>query len=165
MDLSSKVQVWRLSWICWIPNFVERLFYKKNHHSSLLLGMWMSKVSVFFKKLASPIMNPIYTCMHQQNTPPKRKHCHIVEVGLALLALASIPSKVFGWWFPCCHLLDQSYTNQSHQLWNTVETFHQIPAYESLRAFNLDAFVGLPSSILHSQTLVLVHRPHAMSWD
>jgi histone deacetylase 1/2 len=34
-----------------------------------------------------------YSHAHQQNGPAKRKHRHIVEVGLSLLAYASMPLK------------------------------------------------------------------------
>jgi hypothetical protein len=34
-----------------------------------------------------------YPHAHQQNGPAERKHCHIVDVGLSLLAHASMPLK------------------------------------------------------------------------
>jgi histone deacetylase 1/2 len=50
------------------------------------------KLNSFFQKIG---IEHHVSCphAHQQNGSTERKHCHIVEVGLALLANASMPLK------------------------------------------------------------------------
>jgi histone deacetylase 1/2 len=56
------------------------------------LGGEYEKLNGFFKKVG--ITHYVsFPHAHQQNGSAKRKHCHIVEVGLALLSNASMPLK------------------------------------------------------------------------
>jgi hypothetical protein len=50
------------------------------------------KLNPFFRRIG---ISHHVSCphTHQKNGSPERKHCHIVEVGLTLLAQASMPLK------------------------------------------------------------------------
>jgi histone deacetylase 1/2 len=73
-------------------NLVERKFNKKIITMQTDWGGEYEKLSPFFQKLG---ITHHVSCphAHQQNGSVERKHRHIVEVGLALLAHASMPLK------------------------------------------------------------------------
>jgi hypothetical protein len=73
-------------------NFVERQFQCKIKTMQTNWGGEYEKLNSFFQKIG--IFHHI-SCprAHQQNGSAERKHGHIVEVGLALLANASMPLK------------------------------------------------------------------------
>jgi hypothetical protein len=71
---------------------VERLFDKKIIDMQSDWGGEYQKLNSFFQKVD---ISHLVSCphAHQQNEPAKRKHRHIIEVGLSLLAYASMPLK------------------------------------------------------------------------
>jgi histone deacetylase 1/2 len=73
-------------------NFVERKFSRKIVTMQTDWGGEYEKLNPFFQKLG---ITHHVSCphAHQQNGSAERKHRHIVEVGLALLANASMPLK------------------------------------------------------------------------
>jgi hypothetical protein len=71
---------------------VERKFDKKIIIVQSDLGGEYEKLHSFFKQIGIP-HQVSYPHAHQQNGSTERKHRHIVEVGLALLANASMPLK------------------------------------------------------------------------
>ena len=73
-------------------NFVERKFDRKIPTMQTDWGREYEKLNSFFQKIgiAHRVSCPY---AHQQNGLAERKHRHIVEVGLALLANASMPLK------------------------------------------------------------------------
>ena len=73
-------------------NFVERQFQCKIKTMQTDWGGEYEKLNSFFQKVG--IVHHV-SCphAHQQNGSAERKHRHIVEVGLAILANASMPLK------------------------------------------------------------------------
>jgi histone deacetylase 1/2 len=73
-------------------NLVERKFGRKIISMQTDWGGEYEKLNSFFQQIgiAHRVSCP-HT--HQQNGAAERKHLHIVEVGLALLANASMPLK------------------------------------------------------------------------
>jgi histone deacetylase 1/2 len=73
-------------------NHVERLFDKKILAIQTDWGGEYQKLNSFFQRVG---ISHLVSCphAHQQNGPAERKHRHIVEVGLSLLAYASMPLK------------------------------------------------------------------------
>jgi histone deacetylase 1/2 len=73
-------------------NHVERLFDKKILAMQTDWGGKYQKLNSFFQRVG---ISHLVSCphAHQQNGPAERKHRHIVEVGLSLLAYASMPLK------------------------------------------------------------------------
>jgi histone deacetylase 1/2 len=73
-------------------NFVEHRFSRKIDSMQTDWGGEYEKLNPFFKKLG---ITHHVSCphAHQQNGSGERKHRHIVEVGLDLLANASMPLK------------------------------------------------------------------------
>jgi hypothetical protein len=73
-------------------NHVERLFDKKILAMQTDWGGEYKKLNSFFQRVG---ISHLVSCphAHQQNGPAERKHRHIVEVGLSLLAYASMPLK------------------------------------------------------------------------
>jgi hypothetical protein len=71
---------------------VERLFVTKIHSIQTNWGGEYQKLTPFFQCVG--ILHHV-SCphTHQQNGSTKRKHRHIVEVGLSLLAHAAMPLK------------------------------------------------------------------------
>ena len=73
-------------------NMVERLFDKKILVVQTDWGGEYQKLNTFFPRVGS-IHQVSYPYAHQQNGSAERKHRHIVETGLTLLAQASMPLK------------------------------------------------------------------------
>src|SRR6185312_1310223 len=73
-------------------NLVERLFNQKIIAMQTDWGGEYQKLHSFFERVG---ISHLVSCphAHQQNGAAERKHRHIIEVGLALLAHASIPLK------------------------------------------------------------------------
>jgi histone deacetylase 1/2 len=71
---------------------VERLFDRKIIAMQTDWGGEYQKLNSFFQRVG---ISHLVSCphAHQQNGPVERKHRHIVEVGLSLLAYASMPLK------------------------------------------------------------------------
>jgi hypothetical protein len=73
-------------------NHVERQFNKKIQTMQTYWGCEYEKLNSFFKKIGIA-HNVSCPHAHQQNGSAERKHRHIVEIGLSLLAKASMPLK------------------------------------------------------------------------
>jgi histone deacetylase 1/2 len=82
---------------------VERKFNKKIITMQTDWGGEYEKLHGFFQKA---VITHHLSCSHahQQNGSAERKYRHIVEVGLALLANASMPLKFWDEAFSHCHL-------------------------------------------------------------
>ena len=81
---------------------------------------------------------------HQQNGRAERKHRHIVEVGLALLANASVPLKFWDQAFLTAtyliNLLPSKVINYDTPI---QRLFHETPDYASLRTFGCACWPNL----------------------
>jgi histone deacetylase 1/2 len=73
-------------------NHVERLFDKKIITMQTDWGGEYQKLNSFFQRVGIT-HHVLCPHAHQQNGSAERKHQHIVEVGLSLLAQASMPLK------------------------------------------------------------------------
>jgi hypothetical protein len=81
---------------------------------------------------------------HQQNGAAKRKHRHIVEVGLALLAHASIPLKYWEDAFVApTYLINRTPSRVIHYETPLERLFQQKPDYSSLRVFGCACWPNL----------------------
>ena len=81
---------------------------------------------------------------HQQNGSAERKHRHIVEVGLALLANASMPLKFWDKAFLTATFLINLLPSKVINLDTPVERLlHTKPNYESLRVFGCACWPNL----------------------
>src|SRR3954463_8199439 len=73
---------------------------------------------------------------HQQNGSAERKHRHIVEVGLSLLAHASMPLKYWDEAFiAATYLINHLPTKVLGDITPLEKLFHQKPDYSSLKIF------------------------------
>lgn len=73
-------------------NLAERQFNRKILTMQTDWGDEYQSLNSFFNKIG--IAHHVFCpCAHQQNGPAERKHRHIVEVGLSLLAHAAMPLK------------------------------------------------------------------------
>jgi hypothetical protein len=73
---------------------------------------------------------------HQQNRAAKRKHRHIVEIGLSLLAHASVPLKFWDEAFiATAYLINRLPSKVIHHSSPLEHLFHKSPDYSSLRVF------------------------------
>jgi IS30 family transposase len=85
--LSTKSEVFQK-----FQNHVEKLFNKKILPVQSNWGREYQRLNAFFQQIdISHHVSCPYA--HQQNGPADRKHRHIVEVGLSLLAHGSVPLK------------------------------------------------------------------------
>ena len=81
---------------------------------------------------------------HQQNGSAERKHRHIVEVGLARLAHASIPLKFWDEAFLAATYLISRVPSKVIDFENPLERFFkQKPDYTSLRVFRCACWPNL----------------------
>jgi histone deacetylase 1/2 len=96
----------------------------------------MKKSTVSFKK--NGIAHHVSRLhAHQQNGSAKCKHCHIVEVGLALLANASVPLKFWDEAFLRAAFLTNLLPSKVGNGDSPVKRLlHTKPSYESLRVFD-----------------------------
>lgn len=93
------------------------------------------KLNSFFQKIgiAHHVSCPY---AHQQNGSAERKHRHIVEVGLALLANASMPLKFWDEAFlTAVYLINRLPTKTIDYLTPIERLLHEKPDYNSLRTF------------------------------
>ncbi|WVZ95274.1 hypothetical protein U9M48_041059 [Paspalum notatum var. saurae] len=128
---------------CDFHNLVERPFDRKILFVQTDWGGEYEKLSPFFTKIG--IMHHV-SCphAHQQNGAAKRKHRHIVEVGLSLLAHASMPLKFWDDVFLSATFLINripsrviNYASPLERLFNTK------PDYFSLRIFGCSCWPNL----------------------
>jgi hypothetical protein len=72
---------------------VERLLNRKIKSIQMDWGGEYHKLNSFFARIGISHLVSCPPPPHQQNCAAERKHCHIVDVGLSLLAQASMPLK------------------------------------------------------------------------
>ncbi|WVZ54648.1 hypothetical protein U9M48_005413 [Paspalum notatum var. saurae] len=122
---------------------VERKFDKKILTMQTDWGGEYEKLNSFFQKIgiAHRVSCPH---AHQQNGSAERKHRHIVEVGLALLANASMPLKFWDEAFlTATHLINILPTKVPHYKSPTEVLLKTKPDYASLRIFGCAVWPNL----------------------
>jgi histone deacetylase 1/2 len=108
-----------------------------------LIGGEYEKLNAFFQK--SGITHHV-SCphAHQQNGSAQRKHCHIIEVGLALLANASMPIKFWGEAFLTATFLINLLPSKVINLESPVERLlHVTPNYDALHTLGCACWPNL----------------------
>jgi histone deacetylase 1/2 len=124
-------------------NLVERKFNKKIITMQTDWGGEYEKLSPFFQKLG---ITHHVSCphAHQQNGSAERKHRHIVEVGLALLAHASMPLKFWDEAFLTATYLINIMPSKVINNATPVELlFETVPDYKTLRVFGCACWPNL----------------------
>jgi hypothetical protein len=112
---------------------VERLFDTKIIAMQTDWGGEYQRLNFFFTKLG--IIHYV-SCphAHQQNGPPERKHRHIVEVGLSILAQASMPLKFWDEAFAtAAYLINRTPTKILDYSTPLEHLFKQSPDYNFLK--------------------------------
>lgn len=121
----------------------ERLFDKRIISMQTDWGGEYEKLNSFFKQIG---ISHRVSCphAHQQNGAAERKHRHIVEVGLSLLAHASMPLKFWDEAFAMATYLINRTPNKLLQFSTPLEHLFKIkPDYESLRVFGCACWPNL----------------------
>ncbi|WVZ83847.1 hypothetical protein U9M48_030944 [Paspalum notatum var. saurae] len=124
-------------------NFVERKFNRKIITMQTDWGGEYEKLHSFFQQIgiAHHVSCPH---AHQQNGSAERKHRHIVEVGLALLAKASMPLKFWDEAFLTATYLINMLPSKVIDYNTPVERLlHQKPDYTSLCIFGCACWPNL----------------------
>jgi histone deacetylase 1/2 len=114
---------------------VERLLKTKIISVQSDWGDEYHNLNTFFQKLG---ISHRVSCphTHQQNGVAKRKHCHIVETGLTLLAHASVPYCYWSDAFTAaCFLLNRLPTCLLHMKTPLELLLHETPDYTFLKVF------------------------------
>jgi histone deacetylase 1/2 len=107
------------------------------------LGGEYEKLNSFFQKAG---ITHHVSCphAHQQNGSAERKHHHIVEVGLSLLAHASMPLKYWDEAFLTATFLINLLASKVIDLQSPIERLLQItPNYDALRIFGCACWPNL----------------------
>jgi hypothetical protein len=124
-------------------NLVERLFNRK---IIAIQSDWegeYEKLNSFFTKIG---ISHQVSCphTHQQNGSAKRKHRHIVEVGLSLLARASMPLKFWDETFLAATFLINRTPSKVINFQTPIERLFSVkPHYSSLRIFGCACWPNL----------------------
>jgi histone deacetylase 1/2 len=124
-------------------NLVERLFNRKIISMQTDWGGEYKKLHLFFDRIG---ISHLVSCphAHQQNGAAERKHQHIVEVGLALLAHASMPLKFWEDAFIVATYLINHTPSRVINFETPLERlFQQNPDYSSLRIFGCACWPNL----------------------
>lgn len=124
-------------------NLVERLFNRKIVALQSDWGGEYEKLHSFFSQIG---ITHRVSCphAHQQNGAAERKHRHIVEVGLSLLAHASMPLKFWDEAFlAATYLINRTPSKVIEYSTPLERLFHQKPAYASLRTFGCACWPNL----------------------
>ena len=122
---------------------VERKFGRKIITMQTDWGGEYEKLNAFFQKVG---ITHHVSCphAHQQNGSAERKHRHIVEVGLALLANASMPLKFWDEAFLTATFLINLLLSKVLNFETPVQKLlHQKPNYEALRVFGCACWPNL----------------------
>jgi histone deacetylase 1/2 len=122
---------------------VERKFGRKIITMQTDWGGEYEKLNSFFQKIG---ITHHVSCphAHQQNGSAERKHRHIVEVGLALLANASMPLKFWDEAFlTATFLINLLPTKVLNFLTPTEKLLNVTPNYDSLRIFGCACWPNL----------------------
>ena len=123
--------------------YVERKFDRKIITMQTDWGGEYEKLNGFFQKVG---ITHHVSCphAHQQNGSAERKHRHIVEVGLALLANASMPLKFWDEAFLTATFLINLLPSKVINFDTSLERLlHTKPNYESLRVFGCACWPNL----------------------
>ncbi|WVZ51377.1 hypothetical protein U9M48_002529 [Paspalum notatum var. saurae] len=124
-------------------SLVERLFNRKIISIQTDWGGEYQRLHNFFSKFS---ITHHVSCphAHQQNGAAERKHRHIVEVGLALLAQACMPLKFWGKAFlSAVYLINRTPSRVIEYSTPLKRLFHQQPVYSSLRIFGCACWPNL----------------------
>jgi histone deacetylase 1/2 len=122
---------------------VERKFGRKIVTMQTDWGGEYEKLHGFFQKVG---ITHHVSCphAHQQNGSAERKHRHVVEVGLSLLAQASMPLKFWDEAFLTATFLINLLPTKVLNLVSPVEKLLEVsPNYESLRTFGCACWPNL----------------------
>jgi hypothetical protein len=122
---------------------VERRFNKKIVAVQTHWGGEYEKLNLFFRKVG---ITHLVSCphAHQQNGAAERKHCHIVEVGLSLLAHSSMPLKYWDQAFLAVVYLIIRTPAKILRHSSPLETlFHEKPDYSMFRVFGCACWPNL----------------------
>jgi hypothetical protein len=124
-------------------NLVERLFNRKIIAVQSDWGGEYEKLNPFFTKIG---ISHHVSCphAHQQNGSAERKHRHIVEVGLSLLARASMPLKFWDEAFLAATYLINRTPSKVLQYSTSLEKLFLVkPKFSSLRIFGCACWPNL----------------------
>jgi histone deacetylase 1/2 len=124
-------------------NLVERQFNKKIIAMQTDCGGEYQRLNSFFQRIG---ISHHVCCphAHQQNGAVERKHRHIVEVGLSLLAHASIPLKFWDEAFAtAAYLINRLPSKVTNGQTPLERLFHQKPDYSNLRVFGCACWPNL----------------------
>jgi histone deacetylase 1/2 len=122
---------------------VEQLFDKKILALQTDWGGEYHKLNSFFQKVG---ISHHVSCphAHQQNGSAERKHRHIVEVGLSLLAYASMPLKYWDEAFSTAvYLINRLPSKVINSQSPFERLFHSKPDYSFLRIFGCAVWPNL----------------------
>ena len=122
---------------------IERQFNTKILAIQMDWGGEYQKLNAFFQRIG---ISHHVSCpyAHQQNSSTKRKHHHIVEVGLSLLAHASVPLKFWDEAFiTATYLINGLSSKVIHGQTPPERLFHQTPNYLTLRIFGCACWPNL----------------------
>jgi hypothetical protein len=118
-------------------NDVPRISIEIKTHVERLLDRKINCIQ-YTTLSSAPWVLPIVSCVltHQQNGSSERKHRHIVETGLALLAHAHVPIKFWDVAFLTTTYLINRMPTRVIDNTNLLELlFHTSPNYSMLRIF------------------------------
>jgi histone deacetylase 1/2 len=122
---------------------VERRFNRKIVAMQTDWGGEYQKLNSFFNQMG---ISHLVSCphAHQQNGAAERKHRHIVEVGLSLLAHASMPLKFWDEAFlAATYLINRTPTKVLDYSTPFEKLFHEKPDYSMLRIFGCACWPNL----------------------
>jgi hypothetical protein len=121
---------------------VERLFDKKILYVQSDWGGEYERLNSFTKIGISHQVSCPHA--HQQNGSAERKHRHIVEVGLSLLARAHMPLKIWDEAFLAATYLINRVPSKTIQYQASLQRLYQVkPNYSSLRIFGCACWPNL----------------------
>lgn len=124
-------------------NLVERMFNKKILSIQSDWGGEYRKLNSFFERIG---ISHHVSCpyAHQQNGSAERKHRHIVEIGLCLLAHASMPLKFWDEAFTtAAYLINRLPSKVIHFQTPMEKLFHTKPNYSFLWIFGCAVWPNL----------------------
>jgi hypothetical protein len=124
-------------------NLVERMFSRKIIAMQTDWGGEYQKLNTFFQHIG---ISHHVSCpyAHQQNGSVERKHHHIVEVGLSLLAHASMPLKFWDEAFiTTTYLINRLPSKVIDNQTPLERLLHQKPDYSMLRTFGCACWPNL----------------------
>jgi IS30 family transposase len=128
---------------CDFQNLVERLFDKRILAIQTDWGGEYQRLNTFFQRIGiSHHVSCLYA--HQQNGSAERKHRHIVEMGLSLLAHDSMPLKYWDEAFlAATYLINRLPTKILDFSLPLERLFQEKPHYSDLRTFGCACWPNL----------------------